>query len=178
MVLTGSPILGADPVQLIRWGANYSPGIHQGQYWRLVTSMFIHIGVLHLAFNMWAFWNLGQLTEALLGRGRFLAMYLVSGIAGSALSYLLHPAGLSAGASGAIFGVAGALIAVLRFAHLGVPSHAVKPVLRSVVSFAGYNLLIGAVVPQINNIAHFGGLLAGFLLGLGVALQRRPQEIH
>jgi membrane associated rhomboid family serine protease len=181
MVMTGSSLWGSgqllDQAQLIRWGANWGPGIHQGQYWRLLTSMFLHIGVLHLAFNMWAFWNLGQLTEVLVGRWRFLTIYLLSGIAGSALSYWLRP-GLSAGASGAIFGIAGALIAVLKFAHLGVPSHALKPILSSVVSFAGYNLLIGAVVPHINNLAHLGGLIAGFVLGMGVAVQRRPQEMH
>src|SRR4051794_30333980 len=101
-----------NPQVLLALGADYPPLVQQGEYWRLVTSLFLHIGLLHLVLNGWALYQLGGLFEILLGSGPLLVVYFVSGIAGSIASNLFTHA-LSAGASGAIFGVMGAIIAFL-----------------------------------------------------------------
>src|SRR5437764_12382773 len=94
---------------LIAFGAKVNQLIVQGEYWRLLTAVFIHIGIMHLAFNSIALLSFGRLAELIYGHWRFLAIYLISGIAGATFSALFNPRGLSAGASGAIFGIAGAL---------------------------------------------------------------------
>src|SRR6266849_6572430 len=98
---------------LVRWGANFGPLTVSGQWWRLLTCVFIHGGLLHIAFNMWCLWDLGRLAESVYGHWTFAVVYLVTGLASSLTSVAWHPAGLSVGASGAIFGIAGALIASL-----------------------------------------------------------------
>src|SRR5262249_30762661 len=114
-VFAGMTFFGAAPGRstredLIRWGASYGPLILQGQWWRLVTSMFVHIGIFHLIVNMWCLWNLGRLAEISLGRATFLLVYFATGVGGGLASLLWHPNIVSAGASGAIFGIAGGLI--------------------------------------------------------------------
>ena len=150
---------------VLRWGGTGPQIILQGEWWRLVTAVFVHIGIIHIASNMYVFWGLGMMAERLLGRFNFLAVYLLTGIAGNVLTLLLKPNIVGAGASGAIFGLAGLLISVLQFGRLSVPREQLAPLKKEVVKLALYNLLIGAVVPGINNIAHLGGLIYGLLLG-------------
>ncbi|AHF06925.1 protease [Desulfitobacterium metallireducens DSM 15288] len=145
---------------LILFGAKVNELILQGQVWRLFTSMFIHIGFLHLAFNIYALWILGSFSEERFGRWRFLFIYLLSGLAGSVTSFLFTDA-LSAGASGAIFGILGAL----------VPYSWKNPRLwksgfgKNLVVIIAINLGIGLIQPQIDIYAHLGGLLIGLAIG-------------
>jgi rhomboid protease GluP len=159
---------------LLALGANFSPlvlGAHQ--YWRLVASMFLHIGWVHLLVNGWALLQLGGLFELLLGSGKMLLVYFVSGIAGS-LASVVFTRSLSAGASGAIFGLMGALIAFLLKRRQFLTPQA-KALLSQLVGWAAVNVFLGFSIQGIDNAAHLGGCAAGFLLGLG--LRERPRYL-
>ena len=155
--------------QLVRWGANFGPLTLGGQWWRLLSSVFLHIGIVHLAVNMWCLWDLGSFAERLYGRATFLAIFLMTGIAGAMFSLLWHPFAIEAGASGAIFGIAGALMASFFLGHERLPRDAGKGALLSIVAFAAYNLFIGAISSGAGNAAHIGGLVFGFAIGLLLA---------
>ncbi|MGH9502918.1 MAG: rhomboid family intramembrane serine protease [Terriglobales bacterium] len=173
MVLSGvSPILPT-PQQLLTWGANFGPLSLGAQPWRMLASNYVHIGIIHIFFNMWCLWNLGRLAESILDRWTYLLVYTASGISGSLASLWWHPQGVGVGASGAIFGLAGGLIAVLYLGKLPIAKAALKPTLKSLISFAVYNLFFG-LVPGIDNAAHLGGLAAG--LGLGAVLSGSVTE--
>ncbi|MFB3814728.1 MAG: rhomboid family intramembrane serine protease [Terriglobales bacterium] len=158
--------------QLRSWGATFAPLTFGGQPWRLLTSIFLHVGVLHLVFNMWCLWDLGQLAELVFGRAALAALFLMSGVAGALASAAWHPMVTGGGASGAIFGVAGALIAVFYLGHMAGQA-AFKSTLRSLLGFAGYNLFFGAISPHIDNAAHIGGLASGLLMGAALVWMRR-----
>ncbi len=165
MVAKGVSFLHPSANTLLHWGANLGSLTLQGQWWRLLTCMFLHIGVVHLALNMWALWEVGYLAEHLYGPRTFLAVYLLSGLAGGIASMARNPLVVSAGASGAIFGIAGALIATLYLGKIPAERHALRISLVSLVVFAGYNLVYGFFKGNIDNGAHVGGLVAGLLLG-------------
>jgi len=169
MVLTGSSLTQPTREQLLRWGANWGPLSLGTQPWRILTSNYVHIGIVHLGFNMWCLWNLGQLAERILGRLNFSLLYTFSGIAGSLASLWFHPTIPGAGASGAIFGLAGAAIAVFYLGHLPIAKTAIRSSMSSLMTFVGYNLLFG-LAPGIDNSAHIGGLVAG--LAMGAALSK------
>ncbi len=146
--------------------ANNGAATTDGEWWRLVTAMFAHYGLLHLALNMWALFQAGHLVEKLLGRALFALMYFGSGIIGSLATLLWHGDKVwSAGASGAVFGVYGALLGYLWREKHGVPRNVLQPLMKSTLTFAGYNLIYGAVHPHIDNMAHIGGLAGGILFG-------------
>ena len=142
-----------------------------GEWWRLLTSMFAHFGFLHLALNMWALANVGPLIERLFGRALYLLLYLAAGIGGGLVSLAWNGDRIwSAGASGAIFGVYGMLLGyILRERH-GLPKLVFRPMLKSTLLFAGLNVFFGATRPGIDNACHLGGLATGFLLGWLTAL--------
>src|SRR5579864_6854626 len=169
MVVRGVSWLHPESEALIKWGACYGPLTLRHQWWRLLTSTFVHIGIVHLALNMWCLWELGKMAESLFDKWSFLLVYLMSGIAGEITSVAVRPRGISAGASGAIFGLTGALIAALWIGKLPVPREQMKETLRSVLLFAGYNLIYGQVKSNIDNAAHVGGLVAGFLIGAALS---------
>ena len=121
MVVKGASVTQPTADQILRWGANFGPLTLTGQWWRLLTAMFVHIGLVHLALNMWCLWELGLLAEYLYGPKTFLALYLMSGLAASIVSLARNPLVVTAGASGAIFGLAGALIATLYLGKLAAP---------------------------------------------------------
>lgn len=172
MVVSGVSFLSPELGQLVKWGADYGPyTITDGQYWRILTSNYVHIGILHIALNMWCLWNLGALAERIFDRWTYALLYTACGIGGSILGLMWHPTTVEAGASGAIFGIAGALIAALYLGKLPVPPTAIKATLKSLVVFAGYNLFFGQVIPGISNAAHIGGFVTG--LGLSAALAPR-----
>jgi rhomboid protease GluP len=153
---------------LIRMGAKFTPLIAAGEYWRLFTSMFLHIGVMHLAFNGYALFIIGTELERLVGPGRFLTSYLLSGLFGSLASYALSDS-LAAGASGAIFGIIGALAAffLVHRERLGAWGNRR---LGNIALVLVLNLIWGFSQPgRIDNLAHVGGLLAGFALGWALA---------
>lgn len=171
--------------QLMFWGANNAGAVLiGGQWWRIVTAMFVHVGFLHLALNMWCLWNLALLAEPLMGSGGVLAVYILTGAAGNLLSTFYnwtHPfqdsSGISfavgAGASGAVFGIAGALIVLLKSTRLPVPPFELKKLRRSVIYFAAINLVLGIGISfgasmtqsglRIDNWAHVGGFTCGLL---------------
>jgi rhomboid protease GluP len=148
---------------LIYFGAKFNPLIVEGQVWRLLTSIFLHIGLMHLLFNSYALFRLGIDVERVFGSGRFLILYLLSGVSGSLLSFAFNPH-LSAGASGAIFGLIGALGAHL-FRHREAFGQLGQRRLWDVVGVAGYNLVFGFITPGIDNLGHLGGLVSGVVLG-------------
>ena len=193
MVMGGVSAIKPTSESLMGWGANNAGSVLvDGQWWRLVTSMFVHGGVLHLGLNMWCLWNLGMLAEPLMGTFGVFAVYLLTGAAGNLLStlfnwinyrpaspippdvpaWLAFPAGV--GASGAIFGIAGALIVLLKSQRLPVPPEELKKIRRSVIYFAGINLFIGFSLNfgssrtgvAIDNWAHLGGCASGLLFAV------------
>jgi len=168
MVARGVPLIDPTAADVLPWGANYGPYIFGGQYWRLITAMFLHFGIIHLLGNMWCLWSLGQLAEKLLGSISVLGLYLLTGIGASLLSLSWDPMRVGAGASGAIFGLAGALISVVYFGQLGLQPEGRRKLLGYVVRFAFINLLFG-LKAHVDNMAHLGGLVTGLLMGLFLA---------
>ncbi len=154
---------------MVRFGSDYTPLTLGGEWWRLLTSTFLHFGILHLAFNMYALSVNGAVAERIFGTARYLVIYLCAGVAGSVASLLWHPLVNGAGASGAIFGVFGALLAFFLRNRGGVPKSVLARQRTSIAIFIAYNLLNGARIGGIDNAAHLGGLCAGFLIGLLLA---------
>src|SRR5262249_41615144 len=110
---SGISWINPETENLLHWGANYGPDTLGGQYWRVITSCFLHIGIIHLLLNMWCLWSLGRLLERLVGPATTVGVYLVTGVGAALLSLSWDPMRVSAGASGAIFGIAGTLIPIL-----------------------------------------------------------------
>lgn len=191
MAVGGVRISGPTADQLLLWGAdNAGAVLLGGQWWRIVTAMFVHVGLLHLMTNMWCLWNLGLLAEPLLGSFGVFAVYILTGAAGNLLSTFVNwvqfhgqssmgmlaygPVG--AGASGAVFGIAGALIVLLKSQRLPVPPNELKRLRRSVIYFAAINLVIGFSISfgthvfgsglSIDNMAHLGGFGSGLLFAM------------
>jgi rhomboid protease GluP len=178
MVLMGVSPVEPTTVQLRNWGANYGPLSLGTEPWRMLASNYVHIGIIHIALNMWCLWNLGFLAERVFDPWTYVLTYTACGLGGSLLSLWWNPLRIGAGASGAIFGLAGALIAALYLGHLPISRQAIQGTLKSLLMFAGYNLFFG-VLPGIDNSAHIGGLLTG--LALGAVLARHltaPPEIR
>ncbi|MGA3371345.1 MAG: rhomboid family intramembrane serine protease [Terracidiphilus sp.] len=185
MTLRGVSVWSPTPEQLMYFGADHAGAVLQyGQWWRIVTAMFVHVGILHLATNMWCLWNLGLLAEPLMGSAGVLAVYILTGAAGNLLStfynwvWPMRDAGgisfpVGAGASGAVFGIAGALIILLKSHRLPVPPLELHKLRRSVIYFAAINLVLGFTISlgvverhtgvRIDNSAHLGGFLCGLL---------------
>lgn len=174
MVLRGVSPTDPSIEQILKWGANFGPYTLDHQGWRLVTCVFLHIGIVHLLLNMWALFNVGPLAEMIYGRWNFLWMYMVCGLSGSLASLFWDPGVTSAGASGAIFGIIGALIATLYFDKVRIPRQVSGPILSSLVASAIAVLFYGFVKTGIDNGAHIGGLVSGLALGtlLGRYLER------
>jgi len=154
---------------LIDRGANYAPLTLGGQPWRLVTALFLHGGFLHILFNMWCLWDLGGLCESLYGHVTFALVYLISGIGSSLASAWWHPAIPSVGASGAVFGIAGALIASFYLGEFTMPRFAISGHLRSLLIFIAYNAVLGQFFGRTDNAAHIGGLVTGLVFGALIA---------
>src|SRR5258708_10566190 len=169
MSLAGVSLTEPTTAQLVHWGANSGPITIGGQCWRLLSCVFVHIGIIHIGFNMWCLWGLGRLAESVYGHWTFGAVYLITGMAASVTSLAWNAGGTSAGASGAIFGIAGALIASFYLGEFSLPKAAVSGLLRSVLMFAGYNLVFGAMSGHTDNAAHVGGLASGLILGALIA---------
>jgi len=137
-----------------------APGIDDGAFYRLITAMFLHYGILHLALNMYALWMLGRALEAALGPIRFAALYLLCGLGGNVACYVFSPNALSAGASTAIYGLFAAYFLVLK--RLGRDATSVIPVII-------INVVFTFTVSGISIAGHMGGLVTGAVCGLGLA---------
>lgn len=162
MVASGASVV--DPVSefLISWGANFTPATYGGEWWRLLSSTFLHGGIIHLLMNMYALLSIGVMLEPRIGTLRFGAAYLISGIGGSLASLWWHPVVVGVGASGAIFGMYGVFLAMLTTSL--IERHLRNGLLSSIGLFVGYNLLFG-LQGNIDNAAHIGGLLSGVAVG-------------
>jgi rhomboid protease GluP len=158
---------------LVRWGGDYAPMARNGEWWRLLTSTFVHGGLLHVALNMWCLLMLGPLAELAFRKLPYLAAYLATGLCASLTSTFYHPNSIGVGASGAIFGVAGLLITPLALKRLTIYSTSKSSALKMLVQFAVLNLVIGAAIPVVDVSAHVGGLVSGLIIGLLFALRPR-----
>lgn len=181
--------------------ANFGPRTVSGQWWRLITNVFVHIGIVHLIVNMWALFNLGALAEYIFGRRTTFVTYLLTGIAGSLTSLAWHPLAGSAGASGAILGLAGALIVAIRFARLPLGKRELRITATALGVFAAYTLIAGLLTsvwadrlaaiyhahvigpwlallfpPNVDNAAHLGGLCAGIIFGVAIVMSHRRAD--
>jgi len=166
MILLGTGFWDPAAEDLVNWGANYGPRTLGGEWWRLISNTFIHIGIIHLLFNMYVFFGVGFLVERLLGNLGFMFLYLISGVGGSLASLIWNPLAVSAGASGAIFGLFGALLGLLIRNNLALPPGIRKRIARDALIFLGYNLIAGLSQTHIDMAAHVGGLVMGFFCAL------------
>lgn len=163
MIASGVGIMSPSTLSLLKWGADFGPLTLTGDWWRAVTCNFIHIGAFHLLMNMYAFMYVGLLLEELIGSRRMFMSYLLTGLCSATFSLYMHGETISAGASGAIFGLYGIFLAFLFFHRIAKEQR--KALLTSILIFVGYNLVYG-MKAGIDNAAHIGGLLSGFLLGI------------
>ena len=177
MVLSGADWMEPRVDALLRFGADYGPRTTGGEWWRLLSNTFVHIGLIHLAFNMVVLAQIGVLVERLVGSLPFLVVYLLSGILGSFASIAWNAGGISAGASGAVFGCYGLFLAVLARNRGVIPPAVHGKLLRGAGLFIVYNLGYAALQSNIDQLAHLGGLAAGFILGLIVALPLAPGAV-
>ncbi|WP_010173442.1 rhomboid family intramembrane serine protease [Bacillus coahuilensis] len=148
-----------NPETLVFFGAKFNPLILEGEWWRFITPIFLHIGFFHLLMNTFALVLIGREVEKIFGKWRFLFIYLLAGIIGCIASFYFNPVGLSAGASGAIFGCFGAL---LYFGYT-FPQVFFRTMGMNILVIVGLNLVLGFTVPGIDNAGHIGGLVGGFI---------------
>lgn len=160
-----------DAVTLLLFGANFRPLVQAGEVWRLATSMFLHIGLVHLVVNMYSLLIIGRQLESFLGKWKFLIVYLGSGIIGSLLSVVVHTS-ISAGASGAIFGLLGSLLYFGYHYRLYLGTVLKTQVIPIII----LNLLIGFMVPGIDNFCHIGGLVGGYLLTMALGVPGKSKK--
>jgi membrane associated rhomboid family serine protease len=153
--------LGRNGGQLFIDGVLYGPAVADGEWWRLITAAFLHGGIIHLAFNMYFLWLVGQPVEAMIGRWRFIVLYFVSALAGSAGALLFAPETVTVGASGALFGLLGAAVV---FEQQGM--HVLG---GSAIGIAAINFAITLLVPGISLGGHLGGFVGGALCGLALS---------
>jgi len=170
MLAGGVDIASPSIEHLLSWGASYAPKTTGGEWWRLFTSNYVHVGIIHIALNMWVLWDAGQIVERLLGKVDFLIIYVLSGILGSLTSALWNPAAVSAGASGSVFGVYGCLIGLLLLSRGSIPNKLVTHVGSSVLAFVACNVLYALGAEGVDLAAHVGGLATGFLCAVTMRL--------
>ena len=158
---------------LVYFGANYAPYIKDGQIIRLITSAFLHYGVIHLLFNMYALYVLGKQLESFIGKYKFLAVYLTSAVAGNLLSCIFLPDTVSVGASGAIFGLFGSLtyFAYNYRAYIG------NFLQNQIIPVIAINLVLSLMIGSINFFAHIGGLVGGFIITMALGLKYKEKKV-
>lgn len=179
MAVNGAGIFETNGLVHIQWGSNYSPLTLSGDWWRLVTNVFIHFGIIHLLMNMYCLYTVGMYLEPMLGKIKYTAAYLCTGVLASLVSLWWHTEGTnSAGASGAIFGMYGLFLALLTTSL--IPQQVRQPLLQSIGIFVVYNLVYG-MKGGVDNAAHVGGLLSGFVIGylyvFGIKKEKQEQKI-
>lgn len=149
------------PQEMIALGGNFGPLTRDGQAWRLVTAMFLHYGVIHIGMNMVCLYQVG-IVERMLGRAEFLALYVSAGLVGGLASFAAHPDAVSAGASGAVFGMFGAFAAVMVVRRKQIDPGAWQRTMRSLGTFFAINMVFGLTQRSIDESAHIAGLAVGF----------------
>lgn len=164
MAITGVDVFEPQTRELIGWGANVGTLVNEGQWWRLITSMFLHAGIFHLLYNMFALYFIGIYLEISIGSKSMFIIYLICGIAGGIASLIFNDYAASVGASGAIFGLYGLTGALMIIGYLDKSFTVIFWV--SIVIFVGVNLLVGFAKDNIDMPAHLGGLITGFVIGM------------
>lgn len=154
-------LISSDINVLVQLGAKYNEGIAAGEYYRLITCMFLHGGIIHLVLNMYALYAIGPLIENIYGRTKYVIIYFISGICASLLSFMMSPS-ISIGASGAIFGLLGA---TLIFA-INMKDRIVKGFLSNILSVIVINIVLGVSISNVDNFGHVGGLIGGIICSL------------
>ena len=168
------PLINGNSEEFYNLFASYGPFVKMGDYYRLLTAAFMHANIAHLIFNMYALWIIGMQLESFIGKWRYLVVYLFSAISGSLLSVIVTPDAVSVGASGAIFGLLGALLyfGYHYRVYLGT-------VIKSqIIPLIVINLLLGFMVPGIDNAAHIGGLIGGTLIMIGVGVKYKSSNFE
>jgi len=160
--------------EMLRWGADFGPLTLNGQWWRMLTSCFLHFNFIHIGMNMFILYQAGVLTEKLFGNVRFLVLYLLAGLGGSIVSLFSHPLSVSAGASGAVFGVYGGLLGFLLMQRGVVPTRISMGIAKSAGIFLVYNLVYGLSSAGTDIQAHGGGFASGLILGCVLAAPILP----
>ena len=169
-------LVAARPTSVLVYiGAMYSPRVSEGELWRLVSCLFLHGDGMHLLLNGLALYGLGRLCESVYGPVRFLWLFLVAGISGSTLSWLGGNAA-SVGASGSFFGLMGACIVFGYRYRLVLPPHIGEMFRKKLLPWVGLNLMIGLMLPFIDNLGHMGGLVGGALMALVISNRVIPSE--
>jgi membrane associated rhomboid family serine protease len=160
---TGAGVLngGVLASSVVARGALWGPAVAGGDYWRLVTSGFLHANFIHILFNMWILYMLGQMLEPAIGPFRFSLIYFVSLLCGSFGALVLSKNSVTLGASGAVFGIAGAGVMIMR-------SRGIDPMQSGLPLFIGINLVLGLVISHVSIGGHIGGLIGGALAGVAL----------
>jgi membrane associated rhomboid family serine protease len=161
--------------QLMGWGANFAPLTLHGQWWRLLTALFIHGNLAHVGFNMWALWNVGRMAERLYGNWAYALLYFACGLLAGLASIAWDPSRPTLGASGAIFGIFAAYIVYALHPRSRATVKVPAALWISTLVFAVYNLIEGFFTPGIDNAAHVGGVLSGLALGMCLARPLTPE---
>lgn len=163
MIINGAGLFEFNDVVHIKWGSNYRTLTLSGDWWRLITNLFIHFGIIHIAMNMYCLYIVATYLEPMLGKAKYITAYICSGIIASVTSLWWHSEGVnSAGASGAIFGMYGLFFAMLTTSL--IPKNIRDSLLKSIGLFIVYNLVFG-LKSGVDNAAHIGGLISGFIIG-------------
>ncbi len=159
----------------LAWGANFGPATKDGEWWRLGSALFLHFGLFHLAMNMLSLWDGGRLVERMYGPGRFILIYFCSGLVGNLMSLIAQgDRAVSGGASGAIFGVYGALMVFLWRERSRLNVSEFKWLFWGAVGFSIVTIVLGLQITGIDNAAHIGGLIGGILAGMALARPLDP----
>lgn len=174
MIIDGAGMMEPNGYVHLKWGSNFAPLTLSGDWWRLLSNVFIHFGVIHIAMNMYCLYTVGIYLEPMLGKIRYLSAYLCTGVLASVVSLWWHNDPVnSAGASGAVFGVYGVFLALLT-SNL-IPKRARTALLQNIGVFVAFNLLYG-LKGGIDNAAHIGGLLTGIAIGYAFMLALRKEK--
>jgi rhomboid protease GluP len=177
IVMVGAGVDAYKPgnAAMVAWGANFGPLVSGGQWWRLLTAMFVHGDIFHLGFNLYFLWAVGRMCEQIFGRAAYTAVYLGSGLLANLVAVAWRPDAITVGASAALFGVFGAFLAFALRRRDMLSEEFVRSIRFNAVLLIGMNVVIGLVVPEISIVGHIAGLLAGFALGyLILALAEKP----
>ncbi len=170
MLVGGAGLWHSSNSVQLAWGANFGPATQDGEWWRLGTALFLHFGAVHLTLNLWALWDAGQLVERMYGHARFACIYFASGLTGNLLSLVAHRGlAISGGASGAIFGLFGALLIFLWRERHNLHPKEFRWFFWGAAGFALASLVLGLLIPGIDNAAHIGGFFSGILGGIILA---------
>jgi rhomboid protease GluP len=175
MVASGVSFTQPAAQDVLNWGGDYGPltvGAHQ--WWRLLTSCFLHFGIIHIGFNMYVLYQIGPFIELAFRRVRYLLIYFFAGLGGSLVSVWVHPMAVGAGASGAIFGLYGAVFSFLLKNRQSLDPAVTKSIGQSAGIFILYNVVYGSLTRTTDLSAHIGGLVTGFVVG---SLLIRPRPV-